>query len=66
MNAYQRQLLSRANSALIQLELLVTLANHTDNDHLRTYTVSDFVALLESPLNELSSCLCNEALDEVL
>lgn len=66
MNAKQKQLLSRANEALCQIGLLMTMAKSTQRDDLQFYSVNDFVALLESPLDELSSCLCNEALDEVL
>lgn len=66
MTAEQMQLLSRAGSAVRQLKLLAMMARTTNQDDLKFYSVNDFVALLESPLDELTSCLCNEALDEVL
>ncbi|OPH36001.1 hypothetical protein [Moraxella equi] len=63
MTNEQMQLLSRAGEALRHIDLLITMAKNTQNDALRFYTVGDFVALLESPLDELSSCLCNEKLE---
>ena len=66
MTAEQMQLLSRAGEALRHIELLMTMAKATQRDDLKFYSVNDFVALLESPLDELTSCPCNEALDKVL
>ena len=66
MTAEQMQLLSRAGEALRHIKLSMTMAKATQRDDLKFYSVNDFVALLESPLDELTSCLCNEALDEVL
>lgn len=63
MTTEQMQLLSRAGEVLRHIELLMTMAKETQRDKLQFYSVNDFVALLESPLDELSSCLCNEKLE---
>lgn len=66
MTAEQMQLLSRAGEALRHIELLMTMAKATQRDDLKFYSVNDFVALLESPLDELDACFTNPAMDEVL
>lgn len=63
MTTEQMQLLSRAGEVLRHIELLMTMAKSAQRDDLQFYSVNDFVALLESPLDELSSCLCNKKLE---
>lgn len=66
MNAYQKQLLARAGSAVRQLKLLAMMAKTANQAALDYYELSDFLALLESPLDELDACFANPAMDEVL
>ncbi|WP_115008184.1 hypothetical protein [Moraxella lacunata] len=66
MTATQRQLLARAGSAVRQLKLLAIMAKTANQDALDYYELSDFLALLEGPLDELDACFTNPALDEVL